>query len=47
MARRVLGGAVRTTAGRATRLTCQATRENPIPAHDVMSITRVEGSAAG
>ena len=38
---------VRTTAAETTRLTCQATRENPIPAHHITSITRVEGSAAG
>jgi len=31
---------VRTSPGEQTRLTCQATRENPIPVHQVLSITR-------
>ena len=38
---------VQTTASETTRLTCQASRENAIPAHHITSITRVEGSAAG
>ena len=31
---------VRSSPGEQTRLTCQATRENPIPVHEVVSITR-------
>ena len=38
---------VRTSSGARTRLTCQAVRENPIPAHDVTSITRIEGHPSG
>ncbi len=38
---------VRTTPGEQTRLTCQATRENPIPVHDIVSIRRVEAEPGG
>ena len=38
---------VRTSAGDATRLTCQATRENPVPVHKVTSITRIDGHPSG
>ena len=38
---------IRTTPGEQTRLTCQATRENPIPVHDIVSIRRVEAEPGG
>jgi hypothetical protein len=38
---------VQTSSGETTRLTCQATRENPVPVHQVTSITRVDGQPPG
>jgi hypothetical protein len=38
---------VRTTYGEATRLTCQAARENPVPAHQITSVERVPGPPSG